>query len=88
VLFLDQNLHWGLVSHPYLTSFLHRSILVWVLAAVTMIVVSLFTAPPPAYKLEGNLFASATEQSLGGADYRIWACVLFICTVILWWAFR
>ena len=87
-LFLDQTLGWALVSHPYLTSFLHRSILVWFFAAITMIVVSLLTAPPPEYKTEGNVFASAAGQSPGGTDYRIWAGVLFVCTLILWWTFR
>jgi solute:Na+ symporter, SSS family len=87
-LFLDQTLGWSLVSHPYLTSFLHRSILVWLFAAATMVVISLMTAPPPEYKVEGNVFASAGEQSLGGSDYRVWAAVLFVCTIILWWTFR
>lgn len=87
-LFLDQTLRWSVVSHPYLTSFLHRSILVWFFAAITMVTVSLLTAPPPEYKIEGNVFASAAEQSAGGADYRIWAGVLFVCTLILWWVFR
>ena len=53
-----------------------------------MVVVSLLTAPPPEYKIEGNVFSSAGEQSLGETDYRIWACVLFVCTLILWWVFR
>ena len=88
LLFLDETLGWGLVAHPYLTSFLHRSILVWLLAAITMVVVSLLTAPPPAYKVRGNVFASAPKQSLGSMDYRIWAGVLFTCTLVLWWAFR
>lgn len=87
-LFLDQTLGWGLASHPYLTSFLHRSILVWFFAAITMVVVSLLTAPPPEYRVTNNVFASATEHSLGGKDYRIWAGVLFACTLILWWSFR
>jgi SSS family solute:Na+ symporter len=87
-LFLDQTVGWALVSHPYLTSFLHRSILVWFFAAITMIVVSLLTAPPPEYKTEGNVFASAVGQRMGGTDYRIWAGVLFVCTLILWWSFR
>jgi SSS family solute:Na+ symporter len=87
-LFLDPTLGWGLVSHPYLTSFLHRSILVWCLAAITMVVVSLLTKPPAPYKIEGNVFASNAELTLGGTDYRIWAAVLFICTLILWWSFR
>lgn len=87
-LMMDQTLGWGLVAHPYLTSFLHRSILVWVLAAVTMVVVSLMTAPPAQSKVEGNVFGSAPAQALGGTSYRVWAAVLFVCTLILWWAFR
>jgi SSS family solute:Na+ symporter len=87
-LFLDQTLGWGLVAHPYLNSFLHRSIVVWLFAALAMVVVSLLTAPPPDYKVQGNVFASAAEQTLGGTDYRIWASLLFVCTLVLWWSFR
>ncbi|HTQ53188.1 MAG TPA: sodium/solute symporter [Bryobacteraceae bacterium] len=87
-LFLDQTLAWGLVRHPYLTSFLHRSILVWLFAALTMVVVSLLTAPPPDYKVDSHVFASAVAESLGRSDYRIWAGVLFACTLVLWFAFR
>jgi hypothetical protein len=53
-----------------------------------MIAVSLLTAPPPGYKVEGNVFALSAGQSLGGADYRIWATALFVCTLILWVSFR
>ncbi len=87
-LFLDQTLNWGLVAHPYLVSFLHRSILVWLFSAITMVVVSLLTTPPPQYKITDNVFASVAEQSLGGTGYRFWAGVLFIGTLILWAAFR
>jgi SSS family solute:Na+ symporter len=87
-LFLDQTLSWGLVSHPFLVSFLHRSMLVWFFAAITMVVVSLSTAPPPLYKVASNVFASAAEESLGGTGYRLWAGVLVVCTLILWAAFR
>ncbi|MGC4055647.1 MAG: hypothetical protein QM757_43040 [Paludibaculum sp.] len=87
-LMMDQTLGWGLVAHPYLTSFLHRSILVWVLAAVTMVVVSLLTPPPSQEKVAGNVFGSAPAQALGGTSYRVWAAVLFVCTLILWWVFR
>jgi SSS family solute:Na+ symporter len=87
-LFLDQTLGWSIVSHPYLTSFLHRSILVWFFAAITMVVLSLLTAPPPEYKVEGNVFAAAAYESLGGTGYRVWAGLLFVCTLILWWTFR
>ncbi|MBL8173775.1 MAG: sodium/solute symporter [Bryobacterales bacterium] len=87
-LFLDQTLGWSIVSHPYLTSFLHRSILVWLFAAVTMIAVSLATAAPPESKIEGHVFASSATENLGGATYRIWAAMLFACTLVLWWNFR
>jgi len=87
-LFLDQTLNWGLAAHPYLVSFLHRSILVWFFSAITMVVVSLLTTPPPQYKITDNVFASVAEQSLGGTGYRFWAGVLFVCTLILWAAFR
>lgn len=87
-LFLDQNLGWAVFSHPYLTSFLHRSILVWVLAAATMVVVSLATAPPPRHKVEQTVFASVTATGRAGSDYRIWAVLLFACTLVLWWLFR
>ncbi len=85
-LFLDQTLNWSIVSHPYLTSFLHRSILVWCFAAATMILVSHATAPPPEDKIEGHVFALA--QTKEDTAYRIWAAVLFLCTLILWWTFR
>lgn len=88
-LFLDETLGWGLAAHPYLVSFLHRSILVWFFSAIIMVVVSLSTTAPPEYKVADNVFASvAQEQTTGGADYRIWAGVLFACTLILWWIFR
>lgn len=88
-LLLDQTLGWGLVSHPYLISFLHRSILVWCFAAITMIAVSLLTPPPPEYKIDGYVFGSlAAGPKVRATDYRIWASALFVCTLILWWTFR
>ena len=87
-LFLDQTLNWRLTAHPYMVSFLHRSILVWFFSAITMVVVSLLTAPPPRYKITDNVFASPAKRSLGGTGYRFWAGVLFVCTLILWAVFR
>ncbi len=90
VLFVDQTLKLKLpmFAHPYLNSFLHRSLVVWVFAAVVMIGVSLMTAPPPAAKLEGNIFTGASSRAWSLTDYRLWAAVLFVCTVALWWMFR
>jgi SSS family solute:Na+ symporter len=90
ILFLDQMLHWSLpgLGHPYLNSFLHRSLAVWCFAAAVMIGVSLLTRPPHAAKIEGNVFAATAALHRGFADYRLWAALLFVCTVALWWAFR
>ena len=87
-LFLDQTVGWAVVTHPYLRSFLHRSILVWLFAAIVMIVVSVLTAPPPKYKVESYVFGSATAARGAGTDYRIWAGVLLAISLILWWTFR
>lgn len=83
-LFLDQTLAWSIVSHPYLHSFLHRSLIVWIFAALVMVAASLATAPPHADRIEGNVFAIA----MGTPAYRVWAGILFALTIVLWWSFR
>jgi SSS family solute:Na+ symporter len=90
LLFLDQTLGWSLplLSHPYLNSFLHRSLLAWCFAAGVMMAVSLLTPPPPAHRITGNVFAATDGRSQGISDYRLWAGVLFALTVLLWWSFR
>lgn len=90
ILFLDQTLGWSLpvFAHPYLRSFLHRSLCVWLFAAAVMMGVSLLTAPPRENKLEVTAHAASPELSLGFSGYRLWAGLLFACTVVLWWSFR
>jgi len=90
ILFLDQTLGWSLpvLTHPYMQSFLHRTLLVWLFAAAVMIAVSLLTEPAHADKIEGHVFAAAPHRSVGVADYRLWAGLLFASTVVLWWSFR
>jgi solute:Na+ symporter, SSS family len=90
IFFLGQTLGWSLpvLTHPYMQSFLHRTLLVWLFAASLMIAVSLMTKPPNADKIEGNVLAASPNRSMGVADYRLWAGVLFACTVVLWWSFR
>jgi SSS family solute:Na+ symporter len=90
VFFLDQTLKWSLpvLSHPYLNSFLHRSLIVWIIAAVVMIAVSLSTTPPSVEKVEGHLFTKVGSSDLSPTDYRLWAVALFLCTLVLWWTFR
>ena len=90
VCFLDQTLGWSLpvLSHPYMHSFLHRTLVVWLFAAGVMVAVSLLTKAPRQEMVEGNVFAISTDGNKGLSDYRTWAVVLFACTVVLWWAFR
>jgi SSS family solute:Na+ symporter len=90
ILFLDQTLGWSLpvLRHPYLHSFLHRSMFEWLFAAAVMIVVSLWTEPGPEPKVESGAFEVSTDRSFGIGDYRLWAVILFACTVVLWWSFR
>jgi hypothetical protein len=57
-------------------------------AAAVMIAVSLLTDPPHREKIQGNVFAISTDGKKGLSDYRLWAVILFACTVVLWWAFR
>ena len=90
VCFLDQALHWSLpiLSHPYLNSFLHRSLLVWILSAAVMIGVSLGTRQAHAALAENSVFQKVRQPWTGFNDYRTWAVLLFSCTVALWWLFR
>jgi SSS family solute:Na+ symporter len=90
VLFLDQTLGWSLpvLTHPYLQSFLHRTLFVWLFAAAVMVAVSLSTEPAPESKAEGHVFGASSGRSMGFGDYRLWAGLLFACTVVLWWCFR
>jgi len=90
VCFLDQTLHWSLriLAHPYLHSFLHRSLLVWIITALVMVGVSLATSPPDSEKVRDNVFRRWREPWLGLRDYRAWAALLFFVTVVLWWSFR
>jgi solute:Na+ symporter, SSS family len=90
VLFLDQTLGWSLplFAHPYMKSFLHRTLVVWLFAAAVMITVSLMSDPPRQDQVEGHVFSPASDRRLGLSDYRVWAGLLFASTIVLWWSFR
>jgi SSS family solute:Na+ symporter len=88
--FLDQVLGWKLpiLSHPLMHSFMHRTFVVWILAAAVMIVISLTSQTPESSNLGGNVFGEFTAPWRRLADYRIWAVGLCICTALLWFSFR
>lgn len=90
VCFLDQTLRWSLavLSHPYMHSFLHRAPLVWVITALVMIGVSLMSERPDPEKVRENMFRCLDQSWTGISDYRIWAALLLLCTIGLWWSFR
>ena len=89
--FLDEVLHLGLpiLSHPVMRSFLHRALVVFVVAAVATVAISHMTSQPSDYKKSlVNVFAEFTAPWRRPDDYRIAAFVLFICTVVLWYLIR
>ena len=90
ICFLDQALNWRLpgLSSPYMHSFLHRSLLVWMLSAAVMLGVSLATAKPPGKVAEASVFHRFRQPWTRLSDYRTWAVFLFSCTLALWWLFR
>jgi SSS family solute:Na+ symporter len=90
VFFLDQVLGWKLpvLSHPLLHSFMHRTLVVWIIAAAVMIAISLVSQPADPNKATRNVWGEFTAPGRGLSDYRKWAGVLFLCTVVLWLSFR
>lgn len=90
ICFLDQTLNWKLrlLAHPYLNSFLHRSLLCWIITILVMVVVSLATAAPKPESVKGLMFAGPRGPWAGFADYRVWAVASIIITSGIWWLFR
>jgi hypothetical protein len=94
ILFLDQTLGWSLpvLRHPYMHSFLHRTLCVWLFAASVMIAVSLLTEPAHEDKIEGNVLDASLDRSMGVADYRLFGYNLTnmlrgeACLSVLLWA--
>ncbi len=95
LLFLEKELKWGVITTPYLASFLHRTALCGAVSAVAMWIVSRLTAPPPREVLDGSfsLFGARTQDekmpaSSLIADWRLWWWLLFLIVTGLWIAFR
>jgi SSS family solute:Na+ symporter len=80
-----------ILRHPYLASFLHRSLVAFIISVILMVVVSLMTPPPPRDRVEGVCFqwtgfAPRGETSLI-SDYRLWMTLLFVTVTCLWITF-
>lgn len=90
ICFLDQALHWRLpiLRHPYLNSFLHRSLLCWIITVAVMVVVSMAGSSPKLENTAGLLFSWPRNPWKGIIDYRLWAIASISATLIIWWVFR
>ena len=91
VFFLDQVWHWHLpfLSLPIMHSFLHRTLVVWIIAAGAMVVISQMTSKAEEFsKAAANVFGELTAPWKGFGDYRLIAAVLFACSSALWYLFR
>jgi SSS family solute:Na+ symporter len=91
VCFLDETFHLSLpvLSNPYLHSFLHKSLLVWIITAVVMVLASALTRPPDQDRIRNYVFTMAgTFSKVDLWGYQGGAVLLLICTGLLWWLFR
>ncbi len=81
-----------ILQAPIMSSFMHRSLVAFLLSVVVMVVVSLLTAAPPKSRVEGVCFewsGLATIEKISlFRDYRLWIALLFICVICCWILFR
>lgn len=89
---LDSSYGWvAWLQQDVWKSFLHRSILVALASLAVMIGVSLLTAPPPRDRVDGVCFEWGNQEASAGkgiSDYRLWAGLLFVTVMTLWWVYR
>lgn len=82
----------GILRHPYLNSFLHRSFLCAVVTFIALLTTSLLTAKPSAAVLGGTFsFAWVQGEGESAKDLRqagFWMAGLFVIVSALWWVFR
>jgi len=77
---------------PIMVSFMHRSLVAFLLSVAVMVVVSLLTAPPPKSRVEGVCFEwsglAPVERVSLFHDYRLWTALLVVSVVSCWIIFR
>jgi len=77
---------------PIMASFLHRSLVAFLLSVVVMVVVSLLTAAPPKSRIEGVCFEWSgfvpAEKVPVFREHRFWIVLLIISVISCWIVFR
>ena len=77
---------------PIMASFMHRSLVAFLLSVAVMVVVSLFTAAPPKSRIEGICFEwsgfAPIQKVPVFRDHRLWIVLLIISVVCCWITFR
>jgi SSS family solute:Na+ symporter len=81
-----------ILQTPIMVSFLHRSLVAFLLSVAVMVIVSLLTTAPPKSRVEGvcfewSGFAPAVKVPVF-RDYRLWIGLLIISVVSCWIIFR
>jgi len=81
-----------ILQTPVMTSFLHRSLIAFLLSVAVMVIVSLLTAAPPKSRVEGVCFEwsdfAPVEKVPVFRDHRFWIVLLIFCVVSCWIVFR
>ena len=95
VMMVDSMWKGGLIpilQTPIMASFMHRSLVAFLLSVAVMVVVSLLTAAPPKSRVEGVCFEwsgfAPIEKVALFRDYRLWIVLLVISVVSCWIVFR
>ncbi len=95
VMMVDSMWKGGLIPFlqtPMMASFMHRSLVAFLLSVAVMVVVSLFTTAPPKSRVEGICFEwsgfAPVEKLPVFRDHRLWIMLLIISVVCCWFVFR
>ena len=81
-----------ILQTPIMASFMHRSLLAFLLSVAVMIIVSLLTAAPPKHRVAGVCFEwgdhALSENVPVLQNYRLWALLLILSVAACWVGFR
>jgi solute:Na+ symporter, SSS family len=81
-----------ILQTPIMASFMHRSLLAFLLSVAVMVIVSLVTAAPPKHRLEGVCFEWRDSAPIAKGpilhDHRLWIVLLIVTVAFCWILFR